>query len=307
MDHRAVVDTGRARLLPAEQPADTQCRRRGSSGASRAVGGGVRLHVRGKPSEAGAHQAEVELYRWAMVTAWCVALGGSTALDTLASSLFTASKNPQDVGVLLQRCVMILTLLYIPFGVMWWFMHPVLLALGQREQLAQDVQAFLRVLSFGAPGYIYFESVKKYLQAQGIMHARFVGLDPVRGARADFRLQYSRPARRFAPQRTSQLPLRASNNPRAARCRLCNKHQLLARILPPRPSVELSESPLRYPADRTARQSMLASSTAGSAGAAGAEERSRTGASSSGSRSQASFISAPNGSPSRSSLSSQVG
>jgi len=50
-------------------------------------------------------------------------------------------------------------------------MEPILLCLGQPEQLSKDVQKFLRVLIMGAPGYIGFESLKKYLQCQGIMRA----------------------------------------------------------------------------------------------------------------------------------------
>lgn len=46
-------------------------------------------------------------------------------------------------------------------------MEPVLLALGQPTHLSKDVQKFLRVLIIGAPGYIGFESLKKYLQCQG--------------------------------------------------------------------------------------------------------------------------------------------
>ena len=52
-------------------------------------------------------------------------------------------------------------------AVLWAFIEPVLLALGQEERLSYDVQRFLRVLIVGAPGYIGFESVKKYLQCQG--------------------------------------------------------------------------------------------------------------------------------------------
>jgi MATE family multidrug resistance protein len=88
-------------------------------------------------------------------------------MDTLASSVYTASPNRTDTGVILQRCILILFALYIPVGVLWWFMRPVLLVLGQTEELATNVQSFLRVLSFGAPGYIAFESVKKFLQVQG--------------------------------------------------------------------------------------------------------------------------------------------
>ena len=46
-------------------------------------------------------------------------------------------------------------------------MEPILLGLGQPKQLSEDVQKFLRVLTIGAPGYIGFESLKKYLQCQG--------------------------------------------------------------------------------------------------------------------------------------------
>ena len=48
-------------------------------------------------------------------------------------------------------------------------MEPVLLALGQQGDLARDVQTFLRLLIIGAPAYIGFESMKKYLQCQGIV------------------------------------------------------------------------------------------------------------------------------------------
>lgn len=47
-------------------------------------------------------------------------------------------------------------------------MEPVLLALGQPPLLAFHVQRFLRVLIVGAPGYVGFESMKKYLQCQGM-------------------------------------------------------------------------------------------------------------------------------------------
>lgn len=47
-------------------------------------------------------------------------------------------------------------------------MEPVLLALGQPPLLAFHVQRFLRVLIAGAPGYVGFESMKKYLQCQGM-------------------------------------------------------------------------------------------------------------------------------------------
>ncbi|TFY62015.1 hypothetical protein EVJ58_g4136 [Rhodofomes roseus] len=106
----------------------------------------------------------------AMVAGWCVALGGTTALDTLGSQAFTGGDRAA-VSVHFQRCLILLWLLFVPVAFLWTFIEPVLLALGQEERLSYDVQRFLRVLIVGAPGYIGFESVKKYLQCQGIMRA----------------------------------------------------------------------------------------------------------------------------------------
>ncbi|KAJ7230534.1 MOP flippase [Mycena pura] len=106
----------------------------------------------------------------AFVTGWCVALGGTTALDTLGSQAFTGG-NAKDLSVHFQRCIVLLWILFIPVGAFWWFSEPILLALGQSALLSRDVQTFLRVLIIGAPGYIGFESLKKYLQCQGIMGA----------------------------------------------------------------------------------------------------------------------------------------
>ncbi|KAJ7623576.1 MATE efflux family protein [Roridomyces roridus] len=107
------------------------------------------------------------------LTGWCVALGGTTALDTLGSQAFTGA-HPKDLAIHFQRCIVLLWLLLIPVCVLWWFIEPVLLALGQSGPLSRDVQIFLRVLTIGAPGYIGFESLKKYLQCQGIMGASTV-------------------------------------------------------------------------------------------------------------------------------------
>jgi len=47
----------------------------------------------------------------------------------------------------------------------------VFIMLGQSPQLSRDSAIFLRCLIPGGLGYIYFESTKKFLQAQGIMRA----------------------------------------------------------------------------------------------------------------------------------------
>ncbi|KAL2830079.1 mate-domain-containing protein [Aspergillus cavernicola] len=106
---------------------------------------------------------------FAMITAWMIALGGTTAVDTLASSSFTGSANKHDLGILLQKGFFVLTLFYIPVAVLWACAEHVFLLLGQDPQLSKDSARFLTCLIPGGLGYIYFELMKKYLQAQGIM------------------------------------------------------------------------------------------------------------------------------------------
>lgn len=106
-------------------------------------------------------------YMFAMATAWLIALGGTTALDTLCSSSFTGSKDRHDLGVLLQRAFITLGLFYIPVVLLWIFSEPIFKALGEDAQLSRDSRKFLCCLIPGGLGYIYFEAMKKYLQAQG--------------------------------------------------------------------------------------------------------------------------------------------
>lgn len=106
-------------------------------------------------------------YMFAMATAWLIALGGTTALDTLASSSFTGSSNKHDLGILLQRGILVLSAFYAVVAVLWWFSEPVFRALGQEEFICVQSSAFLRCLIPGGLGYVWFEAMKKYLQAQG--------------------------------------------------------------------------------------------------------------------------------------------
>jgi MATE family multidrug resistance protein len=70
-----------------------------------------------------------------------------------------------------------LWLIFIPVGIMWTNVAPILMALGQDEELSRGTQQYLRVLLLAAPGYIGFETLKKYLQCQGIF-SLFLCLEP---------------------------------------------------------------------------------------------------------------------------------
>ncbi|KXT17876.1 hypothetical protein AC579_5928 [Pseudocercospora musae] len=108
-------------------------------------------------------------YMFAMASAWLIGMGGTTAIDTLASASFTGSKNKHDLGIILQRALFVLTLFYIPVAALWLCSEPVFRLLGQEDYIARDSSKFLSTLIPGGLGYIYFECMKKYLQAQGIM------------------------------------------------------------------------------------------------------------------------------------------
>ncbi|KZF19540.1 MATE efflux family protein [Xylona heveae TC161] len=108
-------------------------------------------------------------YMFAMSTAWLVALGGTTALDTLCSSNFTGSQNPHELGTLLQRSFIVLGLFYIPVMFLCLCSEPVFKLLGQDPELSASSARFLSCLAPGGLAYVYFEAMKKYLQAQEIM------------------------------------------------------------------------------------------------------------------------------------------
>jgi len=106
-------------------------------------------------------------YMFAMATAWLIALGGTTALDTLASSSYTGSSNKHDLGILLQRGLVVLSGFYAVVAVVWVFSEHLFRALGQEEYICVQSALFLRCLIPGGLGYVWFESMKKFLQAQG--------------------------------------------------------------------------------------------------------------------------------------------
>lgn len=104
-------------------------------------------------------------YMFAMCSGWLIGIGGTTAMDTLASASFTGSKNKHDLGIILQRAFFVLGLFYVPVVILWLFSEPVFKALGQEDYIARDSSKFLSALIPGGLGYIYFECMKKYLQA----------------------------------------------------------------------------------------------------------------------------------------------
>ncbi|KAL6946536.1 hypothetical protein ACO0RG_000689 [Hanseniaspora osmophila] len=98
--------------------------------------------------------------------------GISTSLDTLCPNAYGAG-NYKGVGVHLQRCVALSMIVFIPFAFMWWYSEHLLLYVipESEKELVVLTSKFLRVVILGAPPYILFENLKRFLQAQGIFDA----------------------------------------------------------------------------------------------------------------------------------------
>ncbi|RYP33582.1 hypothetical protein DL767_004697 [Monosporascus sp. MG133] len=85
-------------------------------------------------------------YMFAMASAWLIALGGTTALDTLVSSSFTGPQNKHDLGVFLQRGIVVLSGLCAVVAVIWAASEHIFRALGQGYVTMESAE-FLRLLA----------------------------------------------------------------------------------------------------------------------------------------------------------------
>lgn len=96
--------------------------------------------------------------------------GMATCLDTFCSQAYGAGK-PKLVGLHFQRCTAMVFCIAIPVNLIWWFSGPILNLFVPNPELTRLAQLYLRIISIGSPGYILFETGKRFLQAQGIFHA----------------------------------------------------------------------------------------------------------------------------------------
>lgn len=109
----------------------------------------------------------------ANISGYAIIQGVSTCLDTLCAQSF-GRKDYNTVGLHFMRCNYMLLLLFVPIFFLWVFgAEPVLHSIIGKEEakLCQLAARYLRILSFGMPGFILFENGKHFLQSQGIFHA----------------------------------------------------------------------------------------------------------------------------------------
>ncbi len=101
--------------------------------------------------------------------------GFVSALDSLLPAAYS-SAHPWTVGVWTQRMGLILIVLLLPITAIWWAAESILLALGQDPIIAELAARYLFVLSFALPAYAGFETLRRYLQAQGLFSAPTVAV-----------------------------------------------------------------------------------------------------------------------------------
>ncbi|CUM63415.1 uncharacterized protein PRCAT00000990001 [Priceomyces carsonii] len=114
--------------------------------------------------------AAVSLGSMSSTITFAIFEGTATALDTLCPQAYGAG-NYELVSKLVQRCILISWIGFIPCGFLWWY-SPLFLKFIISDAEVLDLTAlFLRILIIGAPAYIFFENAKRFLQAQGIFEA----------------------------------------------------------------------------------------------------------------------------------------
>jgi MATE family multidrug resistance protein len=90
--------------------------------------------------------------------------GVATCLDTLCSQAYGAGKFDL-VGLHFQRCTCMVFFIAIPINIIWWCSGSILQQFVPNKELTELAQMYLKIISFGSPGYILFETGKRFLQA----------------------------------------------------------------------------------------------------------------------------------------------
>ncbi|KAB5592878.1 transport protein [Ceratobasidium theobromae] len=103
------------------------------------------------------------------VTGASVIQGFASALDSLLPQAWT-SGNPTHVGLWAQRMVVLMAFLIMPIAVLWQNIEPVLLLLGQDPEVAGFAGLYLKLITLQLPGYALNAVLRRYFQAQGLLH-----------------------------------------------------------------------------------------------------------------------------------------
>lgn len=98
----------------------------------------------------------------------CVKLGMGSAVETLCGQAYGAHKYDM-LGVYLQRSTILLMATGVPLAVIYAFSKPILIALGQSEEIASAAAVFVYGLIPQIFAYAANFPIQKFLQAQSIV------------------------------------------------------------------------------------------------------------------------------------------
>ena len=104
----------------------------------------------------------------ANVTGLCISQGIASALNTLCSQSFTASKDYHAIGKHLQRGIILSLAVSIPISTFWFFSEPFFLLLGQEDDISQISAMFLKWMIPGLFPLFVSECLKRFLICQGM-------------------------------------------------------------------------------------------------------------------------------------------
>ncbi|XVE58819.1 hypothetical protein DITRI_Ditri04bG0199600 [Diplodiscus trichospermus] len=105
---------------------------------------------------------------FATVTGFSLLLGMASALDTLCGQSYGA-KQYSLLGIHMQRAMLILTIVSIPLAIIWVNTRPILLLLGQNNDISQKAGEYACFMVPSIFAYGLLQCLVKFLQTQNIV------------------------------------------------------------------------------------------------------------------------------------------
>lgn len=116
---------------------------------------------------------------WSTVAGVAIGSGLLSAIDTLVAQAFTAAQNSTTLGIILQRGLAIMAIFSTAVITLWMFANPILVAMGQASDLAQDTQLYLYIILPTVYPVFVSTAVRKFMQALGEMRVTMYMMMPL--------------------------------------------------------------------------------------------------------------------------------
>jgi len=104
---------------------------------------------------------------FANVSCLSLLIGMSGAVETLGSQ-FNGSKKYKQVGIVLQRSILILSIMVVPILCMWYFAKEIFVKLGVELAVCEVIAKYLKIRALTMPMDVISESYEKYLMSIGV-------------------------------------------------------------------------------------------------------------------------------------------